>query len=64
MNFIAFGPLELDYYIRDNLLNSLNVGSSSLLTLANLNGNKKYISLSGKDNKKDIVLSILKNLNI
>ena len=64
MNFITFGSLELDYYIRDNLLNSLNIGSSSLLTLVNLHGNKKYISVSGNDTKKDIALSILNKLDI
>ncbi len=64
MSFISFGPLELDYYIRDNVLNCLNIGSTSLLTLLNINGNKKYISTSGNDIQKDIVINILNKLNI
>ena len=64
MKFISFGPLELDYFIRDNLLVGLTPGGSSLLTLMNLGANSTYISTSGKDIQAKLVLNILSKLNI
>ena len=64
MSFIAFGDLELDYYIRDNLLNSITIGNTSLLTLINLKKESTYISFSGNDNQSSIALNILSKLNI
>ena len=64
MSFIAFGDLELDYYIRDNLLNSITIGNSALLTLINLKKDSTYISFSGNDIQANIALNILNKLNI
>ena len=64
MKFISFGPLELDYFIRDNLLVGLTPGGSSLLTLINLKQDSTYISASGNDIQSKLVLDILSKLNI
>ena len=48
MQIVSFGDLNLDYYIRDNLVAGINIGATSMLTLLNLSDkfNKKAITVS------------------
>lgn len=66
MQIVSFGDLNLDYYIRDNLVAGINIGGTSMLTLLNLSDkfNKKAITVSGCDIQSDISKEILSIFNV